>query len=68
LRADLGAVRESNGPRNVEVILRAIKYEIVFSESCQRAEVTPILQIPGQAIPKLKQFKCMRTREGWSCY
>jgi hypothetical protein len=67
LRPELMAAQGANGPTNVEAMMRAISYEVIFSKTCQSADVTPILRIPGLALPKLRQFKCLRTRDEWSC-
>jgi hypothetical protein len=67
LRPELIAGQGPAGARNVEAILREINYEVVFSRTCESALVTPSLRIPGQFIAKLRQFKCRKNREGWSC-
>lgn len=68
LRPEFIAAQGPKGPRDVDGILREIKYEVVFSKTCQNAVVTPSLQIPGLAIPKLRDFKCRKTRDEWSCH
>lgn len=67
LRPELAAAQGPAGAKNVDGILRAVNYEVSFSKTCQRATVAPSLRIPGLAVPKLRQFECRRTPDGWSC-